>query len=147
MDLDTTVKLEVYRAVAETARVPTSSEVARAASLSEEDVRAAFARLHAQRLVVPEPDDPSRLRMTPPFSAIETPFPVETRGRRYYANCVWDALGIPAALHSDAVIPASDGFSGEPLTLEVRGGRPIPKPYVGHFAVPAARWWEDIIST
>ena len=147
MDLDTTVKLAIYRAVAETARVPTSAELARATSLPEEDVRAAFARLHAKRLVVPEPGDPSRLRMAPPFSGIETPFPVETRGRRYYANCVWDALGIPAALHADAVIPASDGFSSEPLTLEVRGGQPIARPYVSHFAVPAARWWEDIIST
>jgi len=36
--------------------------------------------------------------MAPPFSGVETAFPAEVQGRRYYANCVWDALGVPAAL-------------------------------------------------
>jgi hypothetical protein len=146
-DLDTTVKLAIYRTIADTSAAPTSQEVARVTGLGESDVRAAFVRLHAKRLLVPEPADPSRIRMAPPFSGVVTAFPVETGGKRYYANCVWDALGIPAALHADAVIPASDGFSGELLTLEVRQGQPIARPYVSHFAVPAARWWEDIIYT
>jgi len=146
-DLDTAVKLAIYRTIAETGRAPTSAEVAAAEGLAETEVRAAFERLHARRLLVPEPGDPTRIRMAPPFSGVPTAFPVDARGKRYYANCVWDAYGIPAALHEEAVIPASDGFSGEPLTLEVRDGRPIARPYVGHFAVPAARWWQDIIHT
>lgn len=146
-DLDTTVKLAIYRALVETATAPSSREVAAAAGLAESEVLAAFARLHAKRLLVPEPGDPSRIRMAPPFSGISTGFAVEARDKRYYASCVWDAYGIPAALHSDAVILASDGFSGEPLALEVRDGRPAARPYVGHFAVPASRWWENIIDT
>ena len=85
--------------------------------------------------------------MAPPFSGIPTAFPVDAMGKRYYANCVWDAYGIPAALHADAFISAADAFSGEPLTLEIRGGRPVEFPYLAHFAVPAARWWEDIVYT
>jgi hypothetical protein len=65
----------------------------------------------------------------------------------YYANCAWDALGILAALHQDGAVEAEDGFSGEPITLEVRDQKPIPEPCVIHFAVPAARWWEDILYT
>ncbi len=147
MDLDTIVKLAIYRAIAETANAPTAGQVAVATGFPESEVLVSFARLHARRLLVPEPSDASRIRMAPPFSGVPTPFPVDARGKRYYANCVWDAYGIPAALHADAVIPASDGFSGEPLTLEVRDGLPIAQPYVAHFAVPAARWWEDIIYT
>lgn len=146
-DFDTSVKLAIYTAVAETATLPTSEEVAQRIGVSRSAVEAAFARLHAKRLLVPEPGDPSRIRMAPPFSGVVTPFLVEARGRRYYANCVWDALGIPAALHADAVIPAPDGFTGDPITLEVRDGRPVPTECVIHFAVPAARWWEDIIYT
>jgi hypothetical protein len=146
-DFDTAVKLAIYRAIAETASAPAAGELGAALGYPESDVLAAFARLHARRLLVPEPGDPSRIRMAPPFSGIPTPFPVDALGKRYYANCVWDAYGIPAALHADAVIPASDGFSGESLVLEVRDGRPISRSYVGHFAVPAARWWEDIIYT
>ena len=146
-DLDTEVKLALYRTIAETGAIPNSKELAQATGLAENDVREAFSRLHAKRLLVPEPGDSSRIRMAPPFSSVETAFPVETNGKRYYANCVWDAFGIAAALHSNAIIPASDGFSNEPLTLEVREGRPTAQPYVAHFAVPAARWWEDIIYT
>ena len=156
-ELDAKVKLAIYRMIADSAAAPTSAEVARkidppsrgygATGIDEDEVRAAFARLHAQRLLVPEPGDPTRIRMAPPFSGVPTSFPVDANGKRYYANCVWDAYGIAAALHADAVIPASDGHTGEALTLEVRNGRPIPQPYFAHFAVPAAHWWDDIVFT
>ena len=146
-ELDTTVKLEIYRAFADTGRAPHARDIAAAVGISDSEAVESFGRLHARRLLVPEPGDPSRIRMAPPFSGIPTPFPVDALGKRYYANCVWDAYGIPAALHADAVIPASDAFTGESLTLEVRGGSAVPFPYVAHFAVPAALWWKDIIYT
>jgi len=146
-DLDTTVKLHIYHSLAETAKAPSAAEVARDLGLGVGDVQAAFGRLHGKRLLVPEPGDPSRIRMAPPFSGVETAFPVEARGRRYFANCVWDALGVAAALHADAVVPASDGFDGGPIPLEVRDRRPVPQECVIHFAVPAARWWDDILYT
>ena len=146
-EIDTTVKLTVYQMIAGTGLIPTSFYVAQAINLSEATVRAAFARLYAKRLLVPERDDPSRIRMAPPFSGVATSFPVEAKGKRYYANCVWDAFGIAAALHADAVIPATDGHSGESLTLEIKDGRPLPQPYFAHFAVPAAHWWDDIVFT
>jgi hypothetical protein len=146
-DDDTAVKLAIYVALSETGRAPTSPEVAAATGLAESTVQESFRSLHAKRLLVPEPGDPARIRMAPPFSGIPTAFPVDARGRRYFANCVWDAYGIPAALHCDARIPASDGFSGEALTLEVRDGAAVPLPYLAHFAVPAAQWWDDIVAT
>jgi hypothetical protein len=147
MDFDTAVKLNIYKTIAETTKMPTSAGIAQALGASIAVVEAAFARLHQQRLLVPEPADPSRIRMAPPFSGIETPFLVKIGENSYYANCVWDALGIPAALHQDAVIEASDGHTGQTLMIEVRDGRPIPEPYTVHFAVPAARWWANIVYT
>src|SRR3954463_16482405 len=114
-DFDTAVKLAIYHITAETGSIPNAGEVARMIGSVEEKVIAAFARLHSKRLLVPEPGDSSRIRMAPPFSGIPTSFPVDATGRRYYANCVWDAYGVAAALHCGAVIPATDGFSGEPL--------------------------------
>jgi Alkylmercury lyase len=156
-EIDAKVKLAIYGMIADSGVVPNSAEVARkidppsqgygATGIDEGEVRAAFSRLHAQRLLVPEPGDPSRIRMAPPFSGVPTAFPVKANGKTYFANCVWDAYGIAAALHADAVIPASDAHTGEPLTLEVKNGRPIPKPYLAHFAVPAAHWWDDIVFT
>jgi hypothetical protein len=85
--------------------------------------------------------------MAPPFSGVETLFHVHVQDNIYSANCVWDALGIAAALHTDATIEASDGQSGEPMMLKVRNGQPVAEECIIHFAVPAAQWWDDIIYT
>jgi alkylmercury lyase-like protein len=146
-DLDTKVKLAIYELTAESGRIPNSSEVSRKIDMDEAEVLGAFGRLHAKRLILPEPEDPTRIRMAPPFSGIPTKFPVEANGAQYYANCVWDAYGIAAALHCDAISRAADGHTGEPLTLEIKNGAPILKPYVAHFAVPAAHWWDNLIFT
>jgi hypothetical protein len=146
-DLETKVKLAIYEVTAETGRIPNSREVSQKIGVDENEILGAFGRLHAKRLLLPEPGDPTRIRMAPPFSGIATPFPVEANGRQYYANCVWDAYGIAAALHCDAISRASDGHTGEPLALEVKNGRPILQSYVAHFAVPAAHWWDNLIFT
>ncbi len=147
MDFDTAVKLNIYETIASTTKAPTSTDVAAALGASIEAVEAAFDRLHKKRLLVPEPGNLAQIRMAPPFSGIETPFAVKVQDKRYYANCAWDAFGIPAALHEDAIIEASDGHTGKRMILEVRNGQPIPQACTIHFAVPAARWWEDIIYT
>jgi hypothetical protein len=146
-DLDTRVKLAIYEITASTGRVPNSQAVARKIEIDEAEVLGAFGRLHAKRVLLPEPGDPTRIRMAPPFSGVPTKFPVEANGVRYYANCVWDAYGIAAALHSDAISRASDGHTGEPLTLEIKNGAPVLKAYVAHFAVPAAHWWDNLVFT
>src|SRR2546423_1366858 len=146
-DLDTKVKLAIYEITAQSGCVPNSSKVSRKIDIDESEVLGAFGRLHAKRLILPEPGDPTRIRMAPPFSGIPTKFPVEANGKQYYANCVWDAYGIAAALRSDAISRACDGHTGEPLTLEVKNGAPVSKSYVAHFAVPAAHWWDDLVFT
>src|ERR1700720_1811927 len=145
--LDTKVKLAIYKGMAETGCLPNSRDVAQKIDIDESEVLGAFGRLHAKRLLLPEPGNPRRIRMAPPFSGVATSFPVEADGKQYYANCVWDTYGIAAALHCDAISRASDGHTGEPLTLEVKNGRPVSKPYVARFAVPAAHWWDNLIFT
>jgi alkylmercury lyase-like protein len=147
MEFETAVKLNIYETIARTTHAPTSADVAKALSTSPEEVEAAFERLHEKRLLVPEPGNRSLIRMAPPFSGVETAFRVMVQDKAYYANCVWDALGIAAALHADAIIEASDGQNGEPMILEVRNGQPVPQSCVIHFAVPAAHWWDDIVYT
>ena len=147
IDFDTNVKLHIYKVIAETARAPTSTEVAEGLNHSTDEVEASFQRLYQKRLLVLEPGDASRIRMAPPFSGVETPFLVRVRGKSYYANCAWDALGIPAALQADGDVEAADGYTGEDMSLKVKDGKPVPQECVIHFAVPAAQWWDDIIYT
>lgn len=147
MDFDTTVKLKLYEIVAETAQMPSSVDIAVTLGAPVPDVEAAFARLQQKRLLVCEPGDQAHIRMAPPFSGIPTPFLVRVGSNAYYANCVWDALGIPAALHRDGLIIASDAWTNEPIPLEIRNEAPVPQECAIHFAVPAAHWWDDIIYT
>jgi hypothetical protein len=147
MDFETSVKLRIYTTLAETGRAPTSGDVASDLGCPVTEVQDAFRALHARRLLVPEPGDPSRIRMAPPFSGVETAFVVRSGGISYYAPCVWDSLGIPAALHADGDIEAQDGHTGERMELQVRDGRVVPRACAIHFAVPAALWWKDIVHT
>lgn len=147
LDFDTTVKLEIYKTIAEEARVPDSAEVAAALDHSREEVEEAFQSLYQKRLLVLEPGTTSRIRMAPPFSGIRTPHRVQVAGKTHYANCAWDALGVMAALGSDGDIESPCDDCGEPLLFQVRDSQPVPRECAIHFAVPAAHWWKDIIYT
>ena len=147
MDFVTAVKMSVYQAIADTTRVPTADEVANALGAPTSDVIGAFQSLCQERLLVLEAEDPKSIRMAPPFSGIETPFRVWVAEKSYYANCVWDSLGVASALYQDAVVETTDAHTGEPMRVEIRNQRPIPLQCAVHFAVPAARWWENIVYT
>ena len=147
MDFETAVKLNIYETVTETTYVPTSAEVAAALSRSDGEVKTAFRQLAQKRLLVLEPGDNSRIRMAPPFSGVETQHLVKIGGKSYYANCAWDAFGVAAALHQDADIASQCPDCGESLGYQIRDGQPLAQESAVHFAVPAAKWWEDIIYT
>ena len=146
MDFDTQVKLAIYRHFAETGRRPSPAEVAERVGSEVEDVLAAYPRLRTQRVLALEADGTS-IRMAPPFSGVPTQHIVRAGGTQYFANCAWDALGVPAALHQPAVVHSRCEQSGEPLRLEVGLDGPEPSTWLFHCLVPAARWWEDIVFT
>jgi DNA-binding transcriptional MocR family regulator len=147
VDFDTTVKLRIYQTIAETTKAPPSGKVAQMLGVPKAQVDDAYRRLHAKRLLVPEPNDPSRIRMAPPFSGIPTAFRVDIEDKQYYANCIWDGLGVAAALQKDAIVNATDGYTNKMMHLEVKNGAVVPQECAVHFAVPAALWWKDVIYT
>lgn len=124
-------------------RPPSVAESAVALDASDEDVAAAYRRLQEQRVIVLAPGTLD-VWMAAPLSAVPTPFPVETERGTYYGNCIWDALGIPAMLGCEATIAASCADCGDPLPIRVRNGELRDGDGVAHFAVPAARWWDNI---
>jgi hypothetical protein len=146
MDLDARVRSEVYRHLVDTTRPPSVAEMVRALGMEGAVVREAYGRLFARRLLVLAGDGETIL-MAPPFSGVPTQHRVEVGGAAYFANCSWDALGIAAAFHAPAVVRSRCEQTGEPLTIRVRLDGPEPEPCVAHFAVPASRWWADIVYT
>lgn len=145
-ETDTAVRVELYRQLIESGATPSASAVAAGLNMSAEAATASFARLGAGRAIVLEPGDPSRVRMANPFSAVPTPFVVTAGGKQFWGNCIWDSLGIPACLGTDATIACSCGDCGEPMTVGVRNGTVSGHGMI-HFGVPALHWWDNIIDT
>ena len=146
MEFDTQVKLAIYHHFAETGCGPSPDEIASRAAAGVDQVLAAYARLRAERVLVLEPDG-ATIRMAPPFSGVPTQHRVEAAGTRYYANCAWDALGIPAALQSPGTVYSRCEQSGNPLQLEVGINGPESSDWYFHCLVPASKWWQDIVFT
>jgi len=146
MEFDVQVKLAVYRALAESGQPPRLEEIGDRLGAPRAELLAAYARLAQRRLLVLEPDGHT-IRMAPPFSGVPTQHRVRAGGVEYFANCAWDALGIPAALHRPAEVSSRCEQSREALRLEVGPTGPGPTSWLFHCAVPAARWWQDIVFT
>lgn len=143
---DRSLRNATYRRFVELGRAPTPDDVAAAAGLTTDAVRAGWRRLHdAHALVLHAGRD--ELRMANPFSAVPTGYRVRAAGRWWYANCAWDALGICAALHTDGEIEASCPDCGDVLRFGLRDGRPTDERLLFHCLVPAVHWWDDIAFT
>jgi hypothetical protein len=141
------VRLHVMDRIVDSGRAPTVDETARALRVAEDDAAAAYRRLAEGRALVLAPGTLD-VWMANPLSAVPTDFPVTVAGRRVFGNCIWDALGVVAMLagrDGDGRVTTSCPDCGEPLVVEIAEGRLDPAlEAVAHFAVPAARWWEDI---
>ena len=146
MEPDVRAKLAIYEHFASVGTRPTLDEVAERVGVSVPHVREILGRLRAQRLLVLDADGES-IRMAPPFSGVPTQHRVVASGVSYYANCAWDALGIPAALRRAATVHSRCEQSQEPLELAVSDRGPGRSTWVFHCVVPAARWWDDIVFT
>ncbi len=142
--LDRDVRLYVFRQAADTARVPSPDQIASALGQPQSEIEESLRRLAAGRVLILAPNT-TNIWAANPFCAVPSNFRVSTPGRTYWGICIWDALGIAAALHTDAIVTArcSDGCEQE-IVLEVKDGVLTRSEGIVHFGVPAARWWENI---
>lgn len=140
---DADVRRAVYDLTIRNGSTPAAAGVAAELGVPESDVRDAFRRLADSRILVLDGDD---IRMAAPFSGVPTPFVVRANGISYYANCIWDALGVSPMLKTDSVIETTCPDCAMPLELILRGDEVTGEGMV-HFAVPAREWWNDIVFT
>lgn len=164
----------IYQRFAETTRPPSVDETGRHFGISSEKAAEYFRELHNRHAIFLDPDEDSAsasthasrvgvmgnyshlaTRMAWPFSAIPTDFKVYANGKTYFANCAWDMLGIPAALHCDAVIEAVCSESNETIRLEIKDGQINGHRFTDskstnlliHFPLPFNRWYDDLAFT
>src|SRR5690349_24512778 len=140
------IRAFIYRHFAETTHAPGLDEITSRFALSQGEAASAYEELHRRHALYLKPGTHAIL-MANPFSGVETPFTVRANGKTYFANCAWDSLGIPAALHSDAEIEASCTQSGEPIHLRVFRGEVRGSEALVHFLIPFRDWYNDLTST
>jgi hypothetical protein len=87
------------------------------------------------------------IRMALPFATEPTDFRVTTDRGAWWANCAWDSLATLAALHSDGQIESTWSDTGEPVLLTITAGELDSSDGHISFALPARRWWDDIVLT
>lgn len=140
------IRAFVYHHFAETTRAPSVDETAARFALTHEEAASAYVTLNNHHAFFLNPGTHDIL-IANPFSGIETSFRVYVEGKCYFANCAWDSLGIPAALHYDADIEAACAHSAEPITLQVQNGQVSASDVLIHFLVPFKHWYDDLVFT
>jgi Alkylmercury lyase len=139
---DDQVRARVYDVTMRSGRPPLVAELAAHFGVSAAEVAESLQRLATGRVLVVRDE----VVMAAPFSAVATPFAVDSGGVSYFANCIWDALGIPAMLQRDAEIRTSCGDCGTGMSVRVENGVAHGDGLI-HFALPARQWWNDIVFT
>lgn len=137
------IRAFVYQHFAETTRPPHVDETAAHFGLTHEEAVSAYEQLHQRHAFFLRPGT-HEILMANPFSGVETSFKVHANGKTYFANCAWDSLGIPAALHVDAQIEAVCSQSGENIHLTVNTGVVQSDAALVHFLVPFQNWYDDL---
>lgn len=133
---DADLRREIYDVTIRTGRVPSAAQLGVSAE--------ALQGLASQRIIVL--DGRGEILMAAPFSAVPTPFVVRVGEIEYFANCIWDALGISPMFARDSTIATSCPDCDAPLELRVTGGE-LHGDGIVHFSVPAREWWNDIVFT
>jgi hypothetical protein len=140
------IRAFVYQHFAETTQPPLVEETASRFGLTHEAAGSAYEELHQGHALYLK-SGTREILMANPFSGVETPFKVHANGRIYFANCAWDSLGIPAALHTDAEIEAACAQSGDPIQLSVTDEQVRGSDALVHFLIPFREWYDDLSST
>ena len=145
--MDWDIRLFVYRLFASRGYPPTVEEIARHFQMAVPGTKGALHRLHNAHALFLRPGSDDIL-MANPLSAVATDYRVTVGKRRLYANCAWDALGIPAMLHADAKIKARHPLDRELVHFSIEDGRLSPESGgIVHFAIPFRNWYDNLVDT
>jgi hypothetical protein len=145
-EFDLKIRHQIYCFIKENCRAPLYQELAGQFNAAEGTVRQSYHHLHQGHMIFLEPGADA-IRMAFPFSAIPTKFKVRSGQKEWWANCAWDSVGIPAALHIDVEIEAGFPDTNETTCFQVKNGRLEGKNHVVYFPLPFQQWYDDLVFT
>jgi hypothetical protein len=141
---DEAVRGALTRLIAEHGFSPSLEGLAGDLGLSTQDVSNHLSRLAEAHALLLHPDS-VRPWVVHPFALAPGSCWVRTPQRGYWANCLYCAFGIAAALRCDAVITTRYGGEDETVQYSIENGKITPSGDIFHFSTPPARWWDNVI--
>ncbi|MBN9554374.1 MAG: hypothetical protein J0H61_06845 [Alphaproteobacteria bacterium] len=142
---DEAVREALTRAIARLGHAPALAELAAELSRPVPEIEGALHRLADAHALLLHPGT-CRPWVVHPFALSAGSCWVEAARGGYWANCLYCALGIAAAMGCDAHIHTRYGGEAEPVVFRVAGGELIDSGGIFHLSTPAARWWDNVIS-
>lgn len=137
------MRVAIYERFVDEGEAPGAGDLADALSIPAQEVEASFLRLAEDRVIVLMPET-TEIWMANPLSAVPTSFRVQTPRGSFWGNCIWDGLGAIAMLGGAGTVETRCPDCEEAMELRVENGVLANGEGVAHFAVPAARWWDNI---
>ncbi len=141
---DRDLRFEIYRHFARTTRAPSLGELTELMEVEEGEVVEGLDRLADIHAIALAPGS-SSIWMAHPFSGVPTVYPVHTARGRFWANCAWDAFGIPVVLDlDDTRTPTLCAGTGESVEIGIEHGDLRMRDGFVHFAVRPRDFWANI---
>lgn len=142
---DECVRGALTRAIAELGHAPSPEALAATVGCDVPALEGHLRRLAEAHALLLHPGT-ARPWVVHPFALAPGSCWVRTAERGYWANCLYCAFGIAAALDCDAVITTRYGGEEETARYDVRrGAGPAATEDVFHLSTPPARWWDNVI--
>ncbi len=140
------VRVEVYRRLAETGRAPSAEELADALTTTPAEVRRAFHELADRRHLVLDGDT---IVLAHPFATKDFGFSVKSATTLWWGGCAWDAFAIPhlVADAGEVLIATVCPACRTPHAWLVDRAEPPAGDQVAHFLVPMRHVWDDVVHT
>lgn len=123
---------------------PSSEKLAQQLSKPLEEIEASLNRLHAAHALLLHPHV-CRPWVVHPFALAPGSCWVQTANRGYWANCLYCAFGICAAVRSDAVITTRYGGEADSVKYVIKNGQAQESDDVFHLSTPARHWWDNVV--
>jgi hypothetical protein len=142
---DEAVRGALTRAIARLGHAPRIEDLAAELSRTPSDIAGSLQRLANAHALLLHPGTTTPW-VVHPFALSAGSCWVETERGAYWANCLYCACGIAAALSCDAHIHTRCGGEAEPAVFRVADGRLVDTGDVFHLSTPAAHWWDNVIS-
>jgi len=141
------IRTFIYEHFVATTEAPTVLIIADRFALTVDEATAVLTALHEQHALFLEAERPV-IRIANPFSAVPTDFVTEVAGKRYWANCAWDSLGIIVATGArSASVDAHCTGDDQPLRVVVANGEVVDNGALAHVLVPFRHWYDDMVFT